>query len=45
MALSGHTTMSTGPAQQIRGMFYATICVDQNENLSLLPGKVVKLQT
>jgi hypothetical protein len=40
----GYSKMSTGPARQIRGMFWATICIDPNENLSLLPGKMVLLQ-
>ncbi len=42
--LSGHAIASTSPAQSIRGMFYATICVDPNENLSLLAGKEMLLQ-
>src|ERR1700733_2786222 len=45
MSLTGHATASTGPAQQIRGMFYATICTDPNGNLNLLPGKLMLLQT
>lgn len=45
MSLTGHATASTGPAQSIRGMFYATVCIDPNENLSLLTGKDVLLET
>lgn len=37
--------MSTGPAQQIRAKFYAMICIDSNQILSLLPGNVMLLQT
>ena len=44
-SLSGHATASTGPAKSIRGMFYATVCIDPNENLSLLTGKDVLLET
>jgi hypothetical protein len=44
MQLSGHATASTGPAQSIQGMFYATVCVGPNEQLSLLPGKQLLLQ-
>jgi hypothetical protein len=45
MSLHGHATASTGPAESIRGMFYATVCIDPNENLSLLTGKDVLLET
>jgi hypothetical protein len=45
MSLRGHATASAGPAQSIRGMFYATVCVDPNEQVSLLPGKQLLLQT
>jgi hypothetical protein len=45
VGLSGHATASTGPAEDIRGMFYLATCVDPNENLSLVPGKEMKVQT
>lgn len=45
MSLTGHATASTGPATPIRGMFYATVCIDPNENLSLLAGKDMLLET
>jgi hypothetical protein len=43
MKLRGHAT-STDPAGRIRGMFFATVCVDPDEDLSLAPGKSVLLQ-
>jgi hypothetical protein len=45
VGLSGQATGSTGPAEHIRGMFYMATCVDPNENLSLVPGKEMKVQT
>jgi hypothetical protein len=45
MYLHGKANASTGPAQSIRGMFYAQVCVDANENLSVVPGKAVLLQS
>ena len=45
LALTGHATASTAPAQTIRGMFFAHVCVDQNDQLSLLPGKPLLLQS
>jgi hypothetical protein len=42
--LTGHIKASTGPAAQIRGMYYSTICIDSANNVSLAPGKLVLLQ-
>ena len=44
-SLTGHATASTGPAKSIRGMVYATICIDPNDNVSLLTGKDMLLET
>ena len=43
-SLHGRVTSSTGPAVSNRGMFFATICIDHNENVSLAPGKSVLLE-
>jgi hypothetical protein len=39
LSLRGHAKISTGPAKRIRGMFFAKVCLEPNEHLSLLPGK------
>jgi hypothetical protein len=44
ISLVGHAKSSTGPARSIRGMFFATICIDPNESVSLAPGKSVLLE-
>jgi hypothetical protein len=44
-SLTGHATASTGPAQEIRGMFFAKVCVGPDENLSLVTGKPMLLQS
>jgi hypothetical protein len=45
MSLHGHAKISTGPTKEIRGMFFATVCVDPSQNLSMMPGKLMLFQS
>jgi hypothetical protein len=44
VSLHGRVKSSRGSPVSNRGMFFATICIDPNENVSLAPGKSVLLQ-